>query len=155
MGACPRSLYPSRSGRLSRLEKQHFPAYANEKNGIGLPPGNVPSVTFRLTLGKRCIGVANIRPKLNETLKRCGGHLEFCIRPCERGKGLSRKILPLLFGKSAELGIGLLLMTCTEDNLPSIRINEAFPFTRMERDEFVFDGVVKKIRRYWRELERA
>ena len=52
-------------------------------------------------------------------------------------------------------GIGLLLMTCAEDNLPSIRINEAFPFTRMERDEFVFDGVVKKIRRYWRELERA
>ena len=132
-----------------------FRQYENEKNGIGLPPGIVPSVTYWLTSGDRCIGVANIRPKLNETLERYGGHAGLCIRPCERGKGLTRKILPLLFRKAAELGIGILLTTCTEENLQSIRVNEAFPFTRMERDEFEFDGVVKKIRRYWRDLSSA
>ena len=103
--------------------------------------------------GECCVGVANIRPRLNEALEVYGGHIGVCIRPGERGRGYARAINPALFAEAKRLGIRELLITCTADNLPSRHAIEAMPGWRIECDEIFLRGMKTGIRRYRRTLE--
>ena len=113
--------------RHTLLEK-----YRNEEQGIGLPPGIVPSVSFWILRADRMIGIANFRPKLNEQLENYGGHLGIAIRPSERSKGYGRRLCPFLAAKARELGIREMLLTSEADNPAGIRFGKCFPASRHE-----------------------
>ena len=130
-----------------------FEDYRRAEAGIGLPPGIVPSATYWIMDGECCVGVANIRPRLNEALEVYGGHIGVCIRPSKRGRGYARAANTALFAEAKCLGIRELLITCTADNLPSLRAIEAMPGWRIECDEIFLRGIKTGIRRYRRPLE--
>ncbi len=134
--------------KFGSWRKTIFAEYRDAAAGVGLPPGIVPSVTFWMMLEGRCIGVANLRPRLNDVLEVYGGHLGLCLRPEERGKGYGTKVFPALFREAKRLGIGELVVTCVEDNLGCRKLNERMPGYRLEYGEFAFDGVRRRICRY-------
>ena len=121
--------------RHTLLEK-----YRNEEQGIGLPPGIVPSVTFWIMRQDRMVGIANFRPQLNEPLENYGGHLGIAIRPGERGKGYGRLLCPFLAAKARELGIRQMLLTSEADNPAGIRSSKCFPASRHEYRDGCVNG---------------
>lgn len=108
--------------RHTLLEK-----YRKEEQGIGLPTGIVPSITFWIMRADRMIGIANFRPKLNEQLENYGGHLGIAIRPSCRGRGYGRLLCPFLAAQARELGIRQMLLTSEADNPAGIRWCKCFP----------------------------
>lgn len=70
---------------------------------------------------KKLIGIIQIRYELNEYLFKFGGHIGDSIRPSERNKGYSTKMIALALKKAKKLGIGNVLMTCDKNNTASAR----------------------------------
>ena len=52
------------------------------------------------------------------------GHIEYDIRPSERGKGYGNAILPLLLEKCEEMGFEEICISCHKDNILSKKIIE-------------------------------
>lgn len=129
-----------------------FRQYRDAAEGIGLPPGFVPSVTWWIRSGGRIAAVANLRPKLSERLRDYGGHLGIALRPSDRGKGWSKPLVLLMTGKAREFGIGELLLTCEADNPASVRLCESLPYARHETDETTVGGRFCRIHRIWIDL---
>ena len=118
------------------------------EQGIALPPGIVPSVTYWIFLGERCIGVGNLRPHLNHALTVYGGHIGIAIRPAARCRGYAHRAFLLLFGEAEKFGIEELLLTCFEENSASARLLAGLPGAVMEKDEVLLGGRMRRIRRY-------
>ena len=80
------------------------------------------------------VGIAKLRHYLNDKLKILGGHIGYCIRPKERGKGYGNLILKEALKKAKELGIECALLTCDKDNLFSRKVIEKkrWDFTRYQ-----------------------
>ena len=91
--------------QYARWKDTIFQQFENEKRGIGLPPGYVPSTTFWLICGERFIGSGNIRHFLNASLREYGGQIGDFIRLSERGKGYGSLLLRMLLSKAEEMGI--------------------------------------------------
>ena len=123
-------------------------SFRRAEQGIGLPPGIVPSVTYWIFLGDRCIGAGNLRPRLNHALTVYGGHIGTAVRPADRGRGYARRAALLLFGEAKKFGIDELLLTCFEENAASVRLLTGLPGAVMERDEVLLRGERRKIRRF-------
>ena len=102
--------------QYARWKDTIFQQFENEKRGIGLPPGYVPSTTFWLICGERFIGSGNIRHFLNASLREYGGQIGDFIRLSERGKGYGSLLLRMLLSKAEEMGIRETLITCEADN---------------------------------------
>ncbi len=96
----------------------------NHEKGVDLPANWVPATTYWLMDGDRFIGHVNIRHRLTDKLKKIGGHIGYAIRASERGKSYGTKILKLTLPKAREIGIKEALITCDDDNIPSIKIIE-------------------------------
>lgn len=135
--------------RYGQWRETIFEDYRRQEAGIGLKPGIVPSVTYWIRNGDRIIGVANLRPKLNDALRDYGGHLGLVIRPGERGKGYGRAIHPQLMTLARGLGIRELLLTCEASNLAGLRILESLPGGRNESAEGMVNGRRCRIHRTW------
>ena len=73
----------------------------------------------RLVDGDQLVGVSNLRHKLNEDLKRAGGHIGLGIRPSRRGMGASRVLLSLTIAEARLMGIDCLHIHCHENNRAS------------------------------------
>lgn len=106
-----------------------FPAYLQRQvdmsRGIGIDLAKYVSQTrYWLIVDGRPVGVGKLRHYLNEQLTREGGHIGYCIRPYERGKGYGTLILGELLKKAREKGITEVLVTCREDNIPSRKVIE-------------------------------
>ena len=129
--------------------------YLRAEQGIGLPPGIVPSVTFWIFQSGCMIGICNFRPVLNERLERYGGHLGFVLRPECRGRGYGRSLIPLLLERARQLGIRELLLTCEAANTASVRWSEAFPGSQSEYGVEFFDGRPCRIHRTWVKLRES
>ena len=127
--------------------------YRRAEQGVGLPPGIVPSVTFWIFLSRRMIGICNFRPVLNEPLERYGGHLGLVLRPECHGRGYGRSLIPLLLEKARQLGIRELLLTSEAANTASVRFSEAFPGSRSEYGMEVLNGRLCRIHRTWVKLQ--
>lgn len=121
--------------------------YLRAEQGIGLPPGIVPSVTFWIFLSRRMIGICNFRPVLNERLERYGGHIGLVIRPECRGRGYGRSLIPMLLERARQLGIQELLLTCEAANTASVRLSEAFPGSHSEYAMETLHGELCRIHR--------
>jgi predicted acetyltransferase len=116
--------------------------------GRNMPPGFVPSTEYWLVAGGRLVGTASLRHELNEFLTYEGGHIGYCIRPSQRGKGYMTAFMQRLLAEAGQLGIESVLMTCLAENAPSRRIIEHFGGTiEDERPSRREPGSL--LRRYW------
>jgi len=121
---------------------------ANCAQGMDLPEGFVPHSTFwLLENGREVVGVANIRHRLNDKLRRCGGHIGYGIRPSARGRGLGIEILRHALIRAAELGVNQALVTVDKINTASARVILANGGA-LDSEEFLPEqhGIVQ---RYW------
>lgn len=85
--------------------------------------GTVPSSTF-LAIRKRdnrLVGMINLRHRLNESLKRYGGHIGYSVRRSERGHGYAREMLRQALEKCIQMNIFNVMVSCFKSNIPSRR----------------------------------
>lgn len=129
-----------------------FAAYGSELNGTGaldlymkqfsyalwlqkltaeldianIAPGRVPALTYfylNEADGSIC-GMVNLRLALNDFLRSEGGHIGYCIRPTQRGKGYATAMLRDALAVYRTLGITPVIVSCDEDNPASARVIE-------------------------------
>lgn len=110
------------------LSIEEYPRWLQSRvdmeKGVNLDPRKVPMTTFWLRRNGYPVGISKLRHRLNEALLKTGGHIGFCIRPSERGKGYAREIMKMTVQYAWRMGIDKLLLTCDEDNEPSWRTIE-------------------------------
>lgn len=85
--------------------------------------GFVPSSTYMAIResDNKIIGMIDIRHCLNDYLEKFGGHIGYSVRKSERQKGYAKKMLELALEKCKELNINRVLLTCSKDNIPSMK----------------------------------
>lgn len=120
--------------------------------GVDLPPGFVPHSTYWLVRdGREVVGVSNLRHRLNEKLRREGGHIGYGIRPGARGQGFGTEILRRTLMRARELGLSRVLLVCDRDNEASVRTIRANGGV-LESEGSAPDGS-GTLQRYWIELD--
>lgn len=126
---------------------QKFENYRLERN---LPSDRVGSHYLWLVDEERdyFIGEISIRHRLNDALRRIGGHIGYCVRKGEWGKGYGTKMLGMALDTVKELGITRPLITCHDSNIASARVMEKNGF--LLEDKVVVNGEV--IRHYRKTL---
>lgn len=114
--------------------------------------GRVPSVLYLAfrKQDKKLIGIIQIRYELNEYLFKCGGHIGDSIRPSERNKGYSTKMISLALKEAKRIGIGNVLMTCDKNNIASART--IIKNGGKLENEVIEDN--KIVQRYWITLKK-
>lgn len=152
--------YPWSSGGMGRfhdvtvevLESEFAAFLASLKKAAGprLTPGSVPRTTYWLVDEAGFIGRVSVRHRLNENLKRMGGHIGYEIRPSRRRQGYGTLALRLGLERARAIGIHKVLVTCDATNLPSRSIILANG-GRMEDEIEMGEGKPAK-QRYWIEL---
>lgn len=108
---------------------QDFPSYLKRQvdmsDGIGIDLNiYVPQTTYWLYVNDRPVGICRLRHRLNDNLRIVGGHIGYCIRPSERGKGYGNLILAEVLKKAQMKGINDVLITCHDDNIASRKVIE-------------------------------
>jgi len=124
-----------------------------ESNVDTLEPGMIQANTyFVIRESDNCIiGIIRMRPVLNESLLKRGGHLGCSVRPAERKKGYATEMVHLGLEKCSELGINKVLVTCDKSNIGSAKAIQN-NFGVLE-NEIVDEGEV--IQRYWIDVKEA
>lgn len=134
-----------------RLSAEEFPAWIRSRidmeQGINLDPRKVPMTTFWMRKDGHPIGISKLRHRLNDALLQSGGHIGFCIRPSERGKGYARELLDMTIRRAWGMGIDRVLLTCDADNERSWRT--------IERCGGRLEDIGTSERRYWIERSSA
>jgi len=121
---------------------------AKQSRGEGLDSGWVPGTTLFLVDDGRILGVANVRHRLTDQLRRFGGHVGYSVRPSERRKGYATELLERVKAYArGTLGIGRLLVTCEAENVASARVIEKCG--GVLEDERHYEPAGKRVRRYW------
>ncbi len=91
--------------------------------GIGVPDGFIEHSTFWLRdSAKSILGVVNIRHRLNDSLRREGGHIGYGVAPMYRKKGYATEMLRLAIIEAQSMGIANVLVTCDKENIPSAKV---------------------------------
>lgn len=131
-----------------------FQKYHNFRSEMNLKPDRVGADYYWLVdVEKRYfIGEITIRHRLNEFLRRRGGHIGYGIRDSEWNKGYGSMMLKLALEKAKMLGLTKVLITCNDDNLASARVLEKNGFCLQDKIIFVRDGEPLLTRRYWKTL---
>ena len=83
----------------------------------------VPEYKFemRLKSANQKAGNISLRISLNRRLAVYGGHIGYEVLPEHRGNRYSARSCRLLFGLAKKHNINPLLITCSPDNIPSVR----------------------------------
>lgn len=150
-------LEPAREEDIVLAEKD-FDAYIAKRSDLSrpvtLPDGQkvdrLPQTDLWLVDGRKFIGMASVRPQLNEYLKKRGGNIGYAVRKSERRKGYGRQILKLALPYIKSLGLEKILVTCHDQNLGSIRIIEETG--GVLQDTIEIKGLPIPERRYWIQL---
>ncbi|MDC4541019.1 GNAT family N-acetyltransferase [Acinetobacter baumannii] len=95
------------------------------EKGKSLDKGHVANITYWLVEGSEIIGVSNLRPKLNEQIQYCGGHIGLGIRPSKRKQNFGSKLLELTIQEAWKLGLTELHIHCYKSNFASAKLIEA------------------------------
>lgn len=134
----------------------YFTKVENSRKGI-VPEGKVAASYLFVIKEEKIIAIANIRHELNDYLRNVlGGHIGYEMVPAYRGKGLMNKIAKCILAYARDnLGITQALITCKEENIPSLKI-----ITRLMHElggypdtDTLVDGKVNK--RCWIETKNA
>jgi predicted acetyltransferase len=95
-----------------------------EAHGRILP--SVPSILFWLIDRGEFIGAVSIRARIDtHVLAHFAGHLGYGIRPSKRCLGYATRQLTLALAICRGMGIGVVRLSCGEDNIGSRRAIEA------------------------------
>lgn len=103
--------------------------------------------------GNRMIAALDFRRRLTPRMELYGGHWGIAIRPSERGRGWSTKLLPHLLEASAARGVPEILLTTKAQNLAARQGLEHAPYL-VKKDEIpiTLNGVAETSCRYWLRL---
>ncbi|MGU3313359.1 GNAT family N-acetyltransferase [Acinetobacter sp. M5A5_2a] len=111
------------------FDHTNFDSFLNKlkeyENGESLQEGHVANITYWLVEGSEIIGVSNLRPKLNEQIQYCGGHIGLGIRPSKRRNDFGSKLLELTIQEAWKLGLTELHIHCYKSNLASAKVIQA------------------------------
>jgi predicted acetyltransferase len=123
-----REIGPGENGFGNRawdMPEADYPAWLQSMidmaNGVNLAPHLVPQVTFWLRRDGYPVGMSRLRTRLNDALLKAGGHIGYCVRPSERGKGCAILLLEKTLERARAIGIPRALLTCNVNNDPSWR----------------------------------
>lgn len=119
----------------------HLQSLVDMAQGVNLAPQLVPMFTFWLRRDGHPIAMSRLRTRLTDALLKMGGHIGYCVRPTERGRGYGVVLLNLTLQKARAIGIQRALLTCNADNEPSWRT--------MERCGGVLEKIENGERYYW------
>ncbi len=111
-----------------------FIALLNRRaSGMDIPNGWVPETTLWIVREKRIVvGEIELRNPLNDWLRQVGGNIGYMTHPNHRSKGIATFALRAGLLILADIGLQRPLVTCRDDNLPSIRVIEKCGGTRIE-----------------------
>jgi predicted acetyltransferase len=127
---------------------EEFPSFlienVNYSKGINLPPGYVPQTIYWLYIDSKPVGIGKFRHYLNDFLLKHGGHIGYCIRPTERGKGYGTIILREILKKAKDKAIGEALITCNDTNIPSRKV--------IEGNDGKLESIIQEECKYWIKL---
>ncbi len=105
--------------------REYLRVLYEQRHGINIAPGSVPSTLLFAFVGDRVVGRVSIRHSLNENLERLGGHIGYAVVPEFRRRGYATTMLRLALDIAhGELGIRRVLVTCDNDNIASRRVIE-------------------------------
>ena len=126
-----REIGPGENGFINNayhMKPAEFRAFlarnADSARGIEPDPARVPQTLYWLIADGYPVGMGKLRHYLNVSLRKCGGHIGYCIRPSERGKGFGTIILQEMLKKALEMNIPSALITCDDVNTASRRVIE-------------------------------
>ncbi len=129
-----------------------FERYANERQGIGMPEGWVPSTAFWLVQDGEFLGACNIRHHLTPALREFGGHIGYAVKPSRWRQGYGALQLHLALPEAKQIGIERALVTCDVKNTGSARVIEKNGGVLEGIFDVIGDGIPRRIRRYWIDL---
>jgi predicted acetyltransferase len=92
--------------------------------GRELPDGYVPDTFLVAEAGGVIVGRTSIRHRLNDFLRRDGGHIGYGVLPQYRRRGYATAILRQSLAEASRLGIDQALLVCDDDNIGSITVIE-------------------------------
>ncbi|MCL2406414.1 MAG: GNAT family N-acetyltransferase [Defluviitaleaceae bacterium] len=132
-----------------------FERYEDNRNGVNLKEGYVPSSTFWLVDEERGIflGEGNVRHNLTPPLINYGGHVGYAIRHTQWGNGYGTLLCSLLLREAVKLGIKEALITCDDNNHASRKVIERNGGMLENIVPNIIDGMQIQTRRYWVDLE--
>lgn len=97
---------------------------AGWSKGEGVPETFVPSTFLVGVVDGEIVGRLSLRHRLNEFLKKIGGHIGYGVIPKHRRKGYATAMLKQSFPICASLGLDNVLVTCDVNNIGSIKVIE-------------------------------
>ena len=92
-----------------------------DKN-IAFTEQRVPQIVYWVVLNDDIIGIVKVRKRINENLKKIGGHIGYYILKKYRNKGYGKELLKRaldLFDDNTTI-----VITCSKDNLASQKVIE-------------------------------
>lgn len=102
----------------------YFQDAKDMRDGINLGT-LVPATNFWIIVGDEYVGRMSIRHELNDWLRNYGGHVGYEIKISARRKGYATEAMRLAIDYcKSELDLTEILMTCADDNIPSIKVIE-------------------------------
>lgn len=124
--------------------------YHQRSRGEGLPAHWVPDTTWWMVEGEELVGRISLRHRLDERLEVFGGHIGYEVRPSFRRRGIATQALALCLEETKKRGISRVLLTCADQNTPSIRTIEANGGVLQDRvPRPASEGGGGLTRRYW------
>ena len=94
-------------------------------------------------------GVIALRTSLTARLAGYGGHLGYDVLPEHRGNNYSARSCRLLFNLAREQGINPILITCSPDNMPSVKTCESIGGELVNQQEIEIEDGVLRLTNYY------
>jgi predicted acetyltransferase len=126
------------AGFLARVERH--------RAGTDLPDGHVTSTFLVGEADHVLVGMLVVRHRLSPRLERMGGHLGYAVRPAHRRRGYATALMRDGLDLAGRLGLEQVLVTCSDDNAPSITIIEGAGGVLQDRIEVLGHGTRRRYR---------
>ncbi len=119
--------------------------HQNIRLGVGVPEGMVRAAFLVADVNGVIVGRSSIRFRLNDFLRREGGHIGYGVLADHRRKGYATEILRQSLIITRSEGVDPSLVCCDDKNAGSARAIERCG----GRLENIVDGDAGRVRRYW------